>query len=271
MIDVETLVTDGAETVRDTRRVDRVGIVGFGSFGRFMGRHLAPRFEVTATDPAMDVDSAEAAAETGVRVAELDDVCAGDVVVLAVPVQNLEEVVDSVSSRLRPGALVVDVCSVKTRPLEIMRRGLPESVEILGTHPMFGPQSGRLGIAGLKIVLCPERLSETRLRCVEQLLGAELELEVLHRDPARHDREMAYIQGLTHWMAKALREIRLPDLELATTAYRHMMKIEEILREDSDALFLTIERENPFATEARRELLTRLGELDEWIRREDTD
>lgn len=234
-----------------------------------MGGHLASRFEVSATDRVMETDAAKTAEELGIRLVELNEVVACDVVVLAVPVQNLGGVIADISPALKTGALVVDVCSVKTRPLELMRSGLPDDVEILGTHPMFGPQSGRLGVAGLKVVLCPERISDARLRCVEELLRDDLELEVLHRDPARHDREMAYIQGLTHWMAKALREIRLPDFELATTAYRHMMKIEEILREDSDALFLTIERENPYAGEARDELLARLGELDEWIRRED--
>ena len=66
-------------------------------------------------------------------------------------------------------------------------------------------------------------------------------------------------------MAKALRELRVPDLELATPAYRHLLRIEEILREDSSELFMTIERENPFAAEARRSLLEKLNELERQI------
>ena len=66
-------------------------------------------------------------------------------------------------------------------------------------------------------------------------------------------------------MAKALREIRLPALELSTPAYRHLLKIEEILREDSDDLFLTIQKENPFAAEARSELKRRLAAIEDWI------
>ena len=44
-----------------------------------------------------------------------------------------------------------------------------------------------------------------------------------------------------------------------------MMKIEENLRHDSDDLFLTIARENPFAADARRELSERLREIEETI------
>jgi prephenate dehydrogenase len=73
---------------------------------------------------------------------------------------------------------------------------------------------------------------------------------------------MAYIQGLTHWIAKALREIKLPDLGLATPAYRHLLKIEENLREDSEALFRTIQTENPFAAGARAELQAKLREIE---------
>jgi len=86
---------------------------------------------------------------------------------------------------------------------------------------------------------------------------------------ADHDREMAYIQGLTHWIAKALREIRLPNLHLATPAYRHLLMIEEILRDDSLELFRTIQRENRFAHEARTELHSRLLEIEQALEHDD--
>lgn len=126
---------------------------------------------------------------------------------------------------------------------------------------MFGPQSGKHGITGLKVVLCPVR-GRSGLR---HFLETVLALEVLEMTAEEHDRQMAYIQGLTHWVARALREIHMPDLQLATPAYRHLLSIEEILRQDTDALFLTIQRENPFASEARDELRTRLVELEQWI------
>jgi prephenate dehydrogenase len=125
---------------------------------------------------------------------------------------------------------------------------------------MFGPQSGRHGIAGLKVVLCPLRTG--RLARIRDFLARELRLEVLEMSPEKHDSEMAYIQGLTHWMAKALREIKLPDLGLATPAYHHLLKIEENLREDSAALFRTIQAENPFAAKARAELMAKLREIE---------
>ena len=234
-----------------------LGIVGFGSFGRFMACHLAAHFDILVHDLRPVDDDARAA---GVRTGSLAEVAACEVLVLAVPVQDMESVLAEMAGYEPLPSLVLDVGSVKVRPTELMPRYLPESVEIVGTHPMFGPQSGADGIAGLKIVLCPVRT--TRLEAIRRLLGGELGLEVIEMTPEAHDAEMAYIQGLTHWIAKALREIKLPDLDLATPAYRHLLKIEEILREDSAALFRTIQTENPFAEAARRELVERLRRIE---------
>ncbi len=233
-----------------------LGIVGFGSFGRFMAQHLRPHLEVVVYDC---LEVADLATEVGVRSASLVEVAASEILVLAVPVQNMEEVLAELSAMPKLPELVLDVGSVKVKPLELMPRYLPEEVEIVGTHPMFGPQSGRDGIAGLKIVLCPARCS--RLDEIRSFLERKLQLEVLELTPAQHDAEIAYVQGLTHWIAKALREINLPDPRLATPAYLHLLKIEEILREDSPALFRTIQEMNPFIAQAREELLAKLEEL----------
>lgn len=234
-----------------------LGIVGFGSFGRFMVEHLRSRFEIRVHD-LRDVE--EDARRLGVEAATLAEVVDSETLVLAVPVQAMESVLQKLAAESRWPKLVVDVGSVKVKPLALMDRYVPRRVDVVGTHPMFGPQSGRHGIAGLKIVLCPLRCSG--LDHLRELLARDLQLDVIEMTPEAHDRQIAYIQGLTHWIAKALREVTLPDLNLATPAYRHLLKIEEILREDSAALFRTIQSENPFSAEARAELLARLHEIE---------
>ena len=244
-----------------------IGIIGFGSFGRFVASHLGDRFEVRVWDRRNLEPEADA---FGLPWSSLEGCADCDVVIPAVPVQNLESLVGRLAPHLKPDSLVVDVASVKIKPREILERLLPSGVEFIGTHPMFGPQSGNEGIRGLKVVLClPNRpVDPGRVEAVRGFLTAGLGLEVLEMSAEEHDAEMAYIQGLTHWMAKALREIHVPDPALGTVAYRHMMKIEENLRHDSDDLFLTIARENPFAADARRELSERLREIEESIERD---
>ena len=247
--------------------VRTIGIIGFGSFGRFIAGHLGARFDVRVWDRR---ELEAEATDRGVRWASLDACARCDVLIPAVPVQELDSLLVHAVPHLGERSLVVDVASVKVKPHRILERRLPAGVEFIGTHPMFGPQSGSEGIAGLKVVLClPGRPVEPRrVSGLRGFLTADLGLEVLEMSAEEHDAEMAYIQGLTHWMAKALREIRVPDPALGTVAYRHMMKIEENLRHDSDGLFLTIARENPFAADARRELSERLREIEESIERD---
>ena len=47
--------------------------------------------------------------------------------------------------RLRRSTLFVDVLSVKEFPKRLLLRQLPREVDVLCTHPMFGPDSGALG------------------------------------------------------------------------------------------------------------------------------
>lgn len=239
----------------------QIGWIGFGAFGRFAVPHLKADFDLVVAD---HVDVTDAALELGVRSVPVAEAAARPVVVLAVPVQNLDALLEQIGPHLAADALLIEVASVKVRPAELLAGRLPEGRRFLGLHPMFGPQSGRNGLAGLKVVICrPSERGprETELQCVKQRLQS-LQLDLLEMDAADHDRDMAYVQGLTHWMAKALREIHLPDLRLATPAYRHLLKIEEILREDSLDLFLTIQRENPFAESARRELEEKLRQIE---------
>ena len=44
--------------------------------------------------------------------------------------------------RLRRSTLFVDVLSVKEFPKRLLLRQLPREVDVLCTHPMFGPDSG---------------------------------------------------------------------------------------------------------------------------------
>uniref|UniRef100_A0A0N4Z7H8 Prephenate/arogenate dehydrogenase domain-containing protein n=1 Tax=Parastrongyloides trichosuri TaxID=131310 RepID=A0A0N4Z7H8_PARTI len=91
------------------------------------------------------------------RLTTLEEVAACPVVVLAVPVGVLAETVAAIAPSVTPGALILDVGSVKVKPAKVMLDGLPEGVQIVGTHPLFGPQSGKDGIAGLRIAVCPVR------------------------------------------------------------------------------------------------------------------
>jgi prephenate dehydrogenase len=238
-----------------------LGIIGFGSFGRFMARHLVPFFDVTVYDKK---DVTSGAKKLKVRVGSLAETASCDIVVLSVPVQKFEETVRNVSKFVRGDTLVLDVCSVKIAPTALMKKYLPAACEIVGTHPVFGPKSGRGGIKGLRIAVCPVRVSDETLSAVKDFLESKLGLDVVVISPDEHDKQMAYVQGLTHFIGRALNEFEFPpDLTLGSVAFEYLMGIRDLLSLDSDELYKAIEFENPYASGVRRKFLEKLWELNE--------
>ncbi len=246
-----------------------LGIIGLGAFGRFMVKHLAPWYDIYGYD--VKLPSPETLAQDkadDVTLSSLDTVAAADIVVFAVPYASLRHTAVLAAQHIKPGALVLDVTSVKVKPLEILSGIIPEHADLLGTHPLFGPQSGKNGIEGLRIALCPVRIPSERYYKICDFLTDKLRLLVLKTDPDKHDKEMAKVQAMTHFMSRALREIGLQPSLMATKAYEKLQEFASIVLSDSWDLFLTIQKGNPYADELRQQLLCELNELEDKLTRE---
>ncbi len=212
-----------------------LGIIGFGAFGRLMAQHLSAYFDIYAYDPAPQPET------DGVTFATLATAAACGIVVLATPVGQFEAVIAAIAPHLKAGTLVLDVGSVKVVPAEIMLRCLPPDVDIIATHPLFGPQSARDGLAGLKIALCPLRGTAT---------------------PEAHDREAAMVQGLTHLIAKVLVRMEPLPSRMTTRSFDLLLQAVEMVRHDAPEVFEAIERANPYARQVRRQFFDLAAGLD---------
>lgn len=234
------------------RRLLSLGLIGFGAFGRLAARHLSPHFALHVFDPAFD-GSAGLAETAGCQV-----------VVIAVPVADMAETLKAIAPHVRPGALVLDVGSVKVEPARLMRELLPPYVDIVATHPLFGPQSARNGVRGLKIALCP--VTGGSHRRVAAFLRIALGLKVVQTTPEAHDRDAALSQGLTHLIAKVLVRMEpLPDL-ITTRSFDLLFEAVEMVRHDPPELFDAIERLNPYALAVRRRFFDLASALDADLR-----
>ncbi|GBR05441.1 prephenate dehydrogenase [Acetobacter oeni] len=247
-------------TVSDESGVS-VGIVGFGVFGQLIAGLVLPYYRVDVCDP--DEDQAVVAERLGAGFRSLEDVVSHPVVVLAVPVAAVAEVARRIAPMLKPGTLVLDVGSVKVLPARAMLRELPSDVDIIATHPLFGPQSARRGLAGARIVLCPVRGRHGHLAA---FLRRALGLRVIVTTPEGHDREMAVTQGLTHWLARALvgMEASEPALSgrLTTASFDLIREAVGMVRYDAPAVYEAIGALNPYAAEVRRDFLKVASRLD---------
>lgn len=221
-----------------------LGLIGLGAFGRLTAETLKPQFDILAHDAA---DRSAEARALGIAWGSLQDAASRDIVIVAVPVRVMRETFEAIAPHVKPGALVVDVGSVKMLPAKWMLETLPEHCDIVATHPLFGPQSARdPGLAGQRLVICPVRGERHRSIVA---LAEQLGLTPNVTTPEEHDREMAYVQALTHLIGRSLAALDIPDEALKTTSYQHLLELMRLIRDDSFELFTAIQTLNPYAAE----------------------
>lgn len=239
----------------------RIGIIGYGDFTKVICEYLAPYANIIVSSRRHEMGDAG----FGASFAPLAEVLECPVIIPSFPSQFFEEFFSEYGKSIRTDSLVIDVCSVKVRPLGVLERLLPATCQIIGTHPMFGPASiaKNGGTRGLKCVVAPVRTTDEQLNQLEDFLARALGLEVLRRTPDEHDREMAYVQGLSHYIGRVMDGMRIPDSQLATLAYEDLLDMKRIQGQDSWELFMSIMHDNPYAKEVHEAFLTACEQLDQ--------
>lgn len=239
-----------------------VGLIGFGRLGRLLARHFARDAKIYVYDVKLDARRARA---LGALPATLAQACAQDVVVLCVPMAAFEGAVRRIRTLVRPGALVVDTCSVKGHPVRVMKRWLPKNVSLLGAHPNFGPDSAADSLKGRKIVLCRVRMKDADYRRAKRALERK-GLDVVELTPREHDRRMASSLVLTHFIGRGLIAYGAKTTGVDTEGYKRLLRILETVQNDSWQLFSDMNRFNEFAAPMRRRFLAALKTTDRRVR-----
>lgn len=247
----------GPIPAKNHKRLSRdVGIIGFGAFGQLIARELADHCTSAICDPAYSNASLPDGRQ--LDLCDLPEIARCDIIILAVPVARMAYICKKLAPHLRPGTLVVDVGSVKVAPMRMMRRHLPPHVELLGTHPLFGPQSAKENITGRKIALCPMRGQRWRR------VGAFLRkrgLKVILTTAEEHDREMAMVQGLTHLISKVITDLGPLPARLTTASFDLLREAVGMVQDDPPTVLHAIEVANPYAQEVREAFFERAATL----------
>jgi prephenate dehydrogenase len=236
--------------------METVALLGYGRFGRAFGSLLSEAgIGYRALDPLVPVPEPHRAAS----VAEL--VAGAEYVVVAVPVPRMRAALEALRPHLKPSQLVLDVGSVKVRPMAELAEVLGREIPWVGTHPLFGPLSLALAERPLRTVVCPSPLhpeAARRVRALYERLGCE----VVEQTAESHDRVMAYTHALTFFVAKGMMDAGVAlDVPFAPASFKAISRTIETVRSDAGHLFAAIQRENPFSGEARRRLIEALVEI----------
>jgi prephenate dehydrogenase len=240
----------------------KVSFLGYGRFGAALGSLLVEAgMSVRGFDPVAPVPG-------GQRASSLDELVKGaDLVVVAVPVQEMRGAFEALRPLLGPGQTVIDVGSVKVGPAEAMAAVFGSETPFVPTHPLFGPASLARGERPLRVIVCPNPSHPEAVRRVTALFE-RIGCEVLAQAPAEHDRAMAYTHALAFFIAKGLLDAGAPPFApYAPPSFQAIARTIELVRADAGHLFEALHLENAFAPEARRRLLDALDAVDRDLHR----
>lgn len=270
-----------------------IGVIGFGRFGQFIARSFQKYGRVVVTSRS---DYTEVANGMGVKYVPLatpdlfleEDL---DVIVVAVSILSFESTISALLPSIRKrldaqakngdkvrGPLIVDVLSVKEHARQVMLDLLPLECDILCTHPMFGPDSGKDSWEGLNfvyektrvdgIVLDPSNgsgpdeftddsgkkhsIHEDNDSHVEGIDRMERFLSIWEEEGCRmldmsckeHDSYAANSQFITHLMGRILGEQGLSNTPIDTKGFESVLQLVGTTTADSFDLFYGLYKYN---------------------------
>jgi prephenate dehydrogenase len=147
-----------------------------------------------------------------------DEIVDTDVLLISVPINITGRVIERVGPEMHGGSLLMDITSVKKAPIDMMGRFTNEDVEILGTHPLFGPTAKSM--RGQTIIFVPLRKGHLcdKIDAMFKKNGARIEILTAEE----HDQIMSVIQGLTHFILLSF-GITLKNLDFNVDRSRKFM------------------------------------------------
>jgi len=217
----------------------KAGIIG--GTGR-MGRLFAKVFEKAGYDVLVS------GRKTPVTAADIAKQC--DIVIVSIPIRDTVKVIETIAPLMRPGQLLCDFTSLKVKPVEAMLRS---EADVIGLHPMFGPTVK--SISRQTIIVCPARADEARVAALAGIFEAQGAVCTI-ATPEEHDRIVAVVQGLTHFVTLCMADtVRRLGVDLRTTeafespVYQIELSLVGRLLSQDPALYADILQQNPHVPE----------------------
>lgn len=242
-----------------------IGIIGTGRFASVLCKLFTneKQFVIRQSSRSKKID--------GKVIFPLNEVANCDIVFPAVPISTLPKVLQQCVTVLAKEnkPLFVSICSVMEQPEKWMEKILPKHVDIVVTHPVFGPQSTKQGtiFSGLPIVWHPVRIRhKDRVEILESFLKLR-GLKVIRMTPKKHDQIMAGSQAISFLFGKIGIALELQSTMLDTKGFTAILQNQAIVANDSNQLFLDIFQHNPDAQNMLKQVKKTLNGISTEIER----
>ena len=237
-----------------------IGFVGYGSFGQYLSKQMSSQHKLRCTDP---VDKSKEAEEAGVEYFpsfEMSTFLQGlDVVVIAVPMIELEETMESLPLEKLRNKLIVEVCPLNVYPRTVLTRMLPPETDILCANPMVAPG---LPLDGVPVVYEKVRISDTRRADCFLSVFERARCQMVEMAGEDHDAYVADAEFVTHLTGRLLDRNVLPVSPVSSREYAALCDLAEMTTNDTFDMFYGMFKYNDRAKELLNQMRENLASVE---------
>ncbi len=231
-----------------------VGIIGGGRFTDTLLRLFGQDFQITVCGKNRKSLLALKNKYSIKITKNLKDLTVCDAVIFAVPISEFEKVVSQYSHLIKKEQTLIDVLSVKSYPKKVFRNIIKnKNINILCTHPVFGPDSSKEGFKGLPMMI-DDGMCENGESKFWKKYFKNKGLRIIEISCKEHDKLTARSQGLTHFIGRMLSDFDIKTSPIDTLGTRKLFEIKEQTCHDTWQLFYDLQHNNPYTKEMRMNL-----------------
>ena len=256
---INTLFTDKALTV---------GVIGYGRFGKLWATllsHMPAIQSVLVYDPYISISLESNSNMQDISIEKIID---AHIIFFCVPISKILQSIKSTAPYIHRDAIVCDTCSVKEVPLRYLENTLPATQQIVGLHPLFGPDSFKRTDIAVKtetdnfdtVIVCNQGTEDPHYQVILQLFQS-INLSVKEMTAQVHDEHILYTQCLTHFLGRALGTLGLSYSLMGTKGYNSLLEIIEQTCNDSYELFLDMQKYNKGSLQMQVKLIDALSKV----------
>ncbi len=242
----------------------KVAVIGAGAMGGWLAGFAKQNLGEVVVADTNAAKAQKLASGLGVGAKPIKEAAAeADLVLVAVPISKTPETVKSLAGVVQKGALIADVASVKSDVVEAMQQ-VEGNLELVSIHPLFGPGATSVKNKDFVVVTVRKGRRYSKLKYVLVELGAR----VTEMDADEHDRLMAIIQCMTHFVLlaylNAIKSMRgLKEAEkLRTPMFISLMRLGKAVLAGNPELYGELQVHNRYARVVRSSMLEACRSLD---------
>ncbi len=237
--------------------MNKVSIIGYGRFGAMLHALLSKGFEVDVYDKK-HINNSE------VNEVPLINALENETIFIAVPIRDFESLIHEIKNDIQGKKTVIDVCSVKVFPKNIMTENLSSDVDIIATHPLFGPDS--LKDSGSVMTMESVRDLYGRYEFWKNYFDSQ-NITIEEISAEEHDMMAARSQGLTHFIGRVIDDFGTDQTRIDTEGYKALHKLVNQTCNDSWELFEDIQSYNPYTQKMVSELSESFKKINEILKK----